>query len=111
MAHRRQSTTAINKRIYIKTVRLWQTIYKQFELIHTRVCYPYMGVHHYLYMGKEVQVVLVNHVTDVRIARTVLLSSTTYKAYLSSTDYKKDQQLKKRLDISSIMHVLEIPIY
>ena len=39
VAHRRQSTTAINKRIYIKTVRLWQTIYKQFELIHTRVCY------------------------------------------------------------------------
>ena len=29
--------TAINNRIYIKTVRLWQTIYKQFELIHTRV--------------------------------------------------------------------------
>ena len=37
VAHRRQSTTAINNRIYIKTVRLWQTIYKQFELIHTRV--------------------------------------------------------------------------
>lgn len=73
--------------------------------------YPYMGVHHYLYMGKEVKVVLVNNVTDVRIARTVLLSSTTHKAYLSSTDYKKNQQLKKRLDISSIMHVLEIPIY
>ena len=26
VAHRRQSTTAINNRIYIKTVRLWQTI-------------------------------------------------------------------------------------
>lgn len=44
-------------------------------------------------------------------ARTVLLPSTTYKAYLSSTDYKKDQQLKKSLDIYSIMHVLGIPIY
>jgi conserved domain protein len=73
--------------------------------------YPYIGVHHYLYMGKEVKVVLVNNATYVRIAKTVLLPSTTYKAYLSSTDYKKNQQLKKRLDISSIMHVLEIPIY
>jgi len=58
-----------------------------------------------------VKVAQVNNATDVRIARTVLLSSTTYKAYLSSTDYKKDQQLKKSLDIYSIMHVLEIPIY
>ena len=73
--------------------------------------YPYIGVHHYLYMGKEVKVVLVNNATYVRIAKTVLLPSTTYKVYLSSTDYKKNQQLKKRLDISSIMHVLEIPIY
>jgi len=30
---------------------------------------------------------------------------------MSSTDYKKDQQLKKSLDIYSIMHVLGIPIY
>lgn len=73
--------------------------------------YPYMGVHHYLYMGKEVKVVLVNNATYVRIAKTVLLPSTTCKAYFSSTDYKKDQQLKKSLDIYSIMHVLGIPIY
>lgn len=73
--------------------------------------YPYMGVHHYLYMGKEVKVVLVNNATYVRIAKTVLLPSTTYKSYLLGTDYNKDQQLKKKLDIYSIMHVLGIPIY
>ena len=60
---------------------------------------------------KVVKVAQVNNATYVRIARTVLLPSTTYKAYLSSTDYKKDQQLKKSLDIYSIMHVLGIPIY
>ena len=62
-------------------------------------------------LSKVVKVVQVNNATDVRIARTVLLPSTTYKAYLSSTDYKKDQQLKKRLDIYGIMPVLGVPIY
>ena len=60
---------------------------------------------------KVVKVAQVNNATYVRIARTVLLPSTTYKAYLSSTDYKKDQQLKKRLDIYGIMPVLGVPIY
>ena len=72
--------------------------------------YPYMGVHHYFYM-KRSKSTTGNNTTDVRIAGSVSLPSTTYKAYLSSTDYKKDQQLKKSLDIYSIMHVLGIPIY
>ena len=59
--------------------------------------YPYMGVHHYLYMGKEVKVVLVNNATYIRIAKTVLLPSTTYKAYLSSTDYKKKSTAQKEI--------------
>ena len=37
-------------------------------------------------LSKVVKVVQVNNATDVRIARTVLLPSTTYKAYLPNID-------------------------
>ena len=37
-------------------------------------------------LSKVVKVVQVNNATDVRIARTVLLPSTTYKAYLPNMD-------------------------
>ena len=36
--------------------------------------------------SKAVKVVQVNNATDIRIGRTVLLQSTTYKAYLPNID-------------------------
>lgn len=39
MVRKLRTTTVIDKRMYnIKTARLWQTIYRWFELTHTRVC-------------------------------------------------------------------------
>ena len=37
-------------------------------------------------LSEVVKVVQVNNATDIRIARTVLLPSTTYKAYLPNID-------------------------
>ena len=47
---------------------------------------PSRRMHKHQDISKVVKVVQVNNATDVRIARTVLLPSTTYKAYLPNID-------------------------
>ena len=60
---------------------------------------------------KVVKVVQVNNATDVRIGRTVLLPSTTYKAYLPNTDFKITRLTKEGLGNHSTILTLGIMIY